>query len=371
MKFTCTKDNIAQALTQVGGLAGKQTHLPILSHVLLVATESGVSLLTTNLEVAIRTTIRAKVETTGSFTVPAKMLSEYIHLLPDDQIQFSLEGDELRVKCGRNNTKMKGSPPEEFPGMPEVERDHEFVFESAPLKQALERVVVAVSKNEIRPELSGVCVHIGTERFSGLTVAATDSYRLAEKQVPLLSGDGQVTCVVPSRTVYEMIRLLGGVKEGGARARWWVTQNQITMQVGEVELTSRLIQGSYPDYAQIIPKEFATRVSLSADEFVKSIKTASLFSAQGVNGVSFEFHVPEKNVTLSSVSTAAGEHTASVEADLEGADNSILLNYRYVLDGVAHMDNNIFIGVNSPEAPCIFKEEGKDGYVYIVMPIRQ
>lgn len=371
MIFTCTKDNLAQALSHVSGLAARQHHLPILAHVLIIANESGVSLLATNLEVAIRTTIRAKVEKTGSFTVPAKMLADYINLLPDDQVQFLLEGDELRVKCGRNNTKMKGMPAEEFPGMPEVEKSTEFVFEPQKLKDALEDVVVAVSKNEIRPELSGVCAQIGIERYAGLTVAATDSHRLAEKQIPLVGGSGHASCIIPARTVYEMIRLLGPAKGEGIKARLYMTQNQISMQVGDVEMTSRLIHGTYPDYAQIIPKTFVTSVAVPADHFVKAIKTASLFSTQGVNGVSFALKAKEKSVDISSVSAQAGEHSTGVEADIDGNDNSILLNYRYILDGVSHIDGHLFMGVNSPDAPCIFHKVGDDSYVYIVMPIRQ
>jgi DNA polymerase-3 subunit beta len=212
MKFTCTKDNLYQALALVGSIAGKQAHLPILVNVLIRAQEAGVEILATNLELAIRVQVRAKVDVPGTFTVPAKTLTDYVHLLSDSQVEIELDGMELVVTGGQSSTKIKGTPGEEFPILPQVEDGTPYVMSANTLKDGLEKTVIAVAKNEIRPELSGVYFGLFTDRYSGLILAATDSYRLAEKRVAVIQGQEPFSCIVPSRTVFEIIRLLSITK---------------------------------------------------------------------------------------------------------------------------------------------------------------
>jgi len=185
-------------------------------------------------------------------------------------------------------------------------------------------------------------------------------------------GDKTKICVVPARAVYEIIRLLGLPKEGGeSNVRLSLSDTQLSLRYDNFELTSRLIDGTYPDYAQIIPKEFKTKAEFPIDVMIKKIKAASLFTTTGVNAVSFDFNVSEKNIGVSSVSSQKGEHTSSVEAILSGDENSILLNHRYVLDGLQNIEGEGEFSMNSGDSPCLLKQKGKEDYLYIIMPIRQ
>lgn len=373
MKFTCTKENLKQALDAVSPLAGKHAHLPILANILIQATEANVQIIATNLEVAVKTLVRAKVEMPGSFTVPAKMLTDFVHLLEKETVEIELDGAELVLKSDGTHTKIKGMSAEEYPVLPEVEEKYGYTVEAGAFRSGLQRTVIAVSKNEIRPELSGVYFRFGTERYDGLLMAATDSYRLAESRVPLLqAGEKDIACIVPARVVYETARLLAASPEGEKQVRLFVSENQIALRYGMFEMTARLIQARYPDYAQIIPAAFKTTAAFSVEHLVNKIKAASLFAATGINSVSFDLNTSQKTIGVSSASNQAGEHSSELEAGITGEENSILLNYRYVLDGLQQIgaDQAEFC-VNNGDAACLFRPANKQDYLYIVMPIRQ
>jgi len=374
MKFVCTKENLSYALDLVCGVAGKHVNLPILANILIQVEESLVRLIATNLEIAVKANLRAKVEKTGSFTVPAKTLTDFVHLLPDEQVEVELVDNELSIKCATSSTKIKGAPADEYPIVPTIEEKHAYALEVNDFKSAMSQVVFSSAKNEIRPELSGVYFGLFTERFTGLITAATDSYRLAEKRLTVSQGKDEIGCIVPSRTIYELIRLfgLGKGKQGESVVRLWVSENQIAVRYDDFEASSRLIDGKYPDYAQIIPEKFKTTAVFSVSSMVNKIKAASLFTTTGVNAVSFDLNTNQSSISISSTSTQTGEHSSEIDAELSGEENSTLLNHRYVLDGLQNIETEeAEFKMNSADAPCMFKAKGKDDFVYIVMPIRQ
>lgn len=374
MKFICTKENLSYALDVVSSTASKHANLPILSNILVRAQESKVELITTNLEIAVKVNLRAKVESTGVFTVPAKTLSDFVHLLPEEQIEIELQENELTVNCGSSSTKIKGSPADEYPVVPEIEENHAYVLKAEEFKESLSQVVFAASKNEIRPELSGVYFGLFTERGEGLVMAATDSYRLAEKKMPVEQGKDEIKCIVPSRTVYEIIRLLtlAKSKQAESQVRLWLSETQIAIRFDDFEITSRLIDGKYPDYIQIIPHDFKTTAVFSIPVMSNKIKAASLFTTTGVNAVVFDLNASQNTIGISSTSTQTGEHSSEMEVELKGEENSILLNHRYVLDGLQNISSEeAEFKVNSSEAPCLLHAKGDNNYLYIVMPIRQ
>ena len=274
MKFICTKDNLSYALDLVCGVASKHINLPILSNVLVQVSESKVTLMATNLEVAVKANLRAKVEVTGEFTIPAKTLLDYVHLLPDEQVEIELQGNEVLVKCGNSSTKIKGSPAEDYPVMPDIEEKISYVLNTDGFKESLSQVVFAAAKNEIRPELSGIYFGFFTERFSGLLIAATDSYRLAEKKVLVEQGKETFETIVPARSVYEVIPLItiGKAKQSESTVRVWVSENQLAIRYDDFEMTTRLVDGKYPDYSQIIPAELKTNSVLPISVLINKIK---------------------------------------------------------------------------------------------------
>jgi len=376
MKFTCTKENLYNTLSLVSPLAGKQSNLPILTNVLINVSDTKVDIIATNLEMALRASMRAKVDMPGSFTIPARVLTDYVQLLKGAQVDIERVGNELSLTCGKANTKIKGLPAEDFPVMPEIHENTGYSIDALTLRTALSRTVVAASKNEIKPELAGVYLGFFQERFQGLILAATDSYRLAESRVPVVQGDAAVACIVPARTIYEIIRLLTvSTKQADVperHVRLSLDENQISVRFSDFEMTSRLIEGSYPDYAQVIPENSKTRATIPVKELVDTIKAASLFTMSGVNAISFDLNVISGSLGVSSTSTQTGEHHTAIDVEIEGEENSILLNHRYVLDGLGHMETeDVVLGVNSSDTPALFTPKGEDAYLYIVMPIRK
>lgn len=375
MKLTSTRENLLYSLDIANSFAGKHANLPILQNVLIRAHESGVEISATNLEVSVKTHIRAKVEEPGSFTVPARTLTEYVRLLTHDQVELTLEGNELVIQSAGSQTKIKGFPAEEYPVIPGIEEGHTYLINAESLRTHIGKVAIACAKNEIRPEFSGVFCRFKSEKYPGLVMAATDSYRLSEARVPISQGeDMDIMCIIPGRVAYEIARLIqfGRQHEGEENVRITVSSNQIAIRYDMFEMVSRLIDGRYPDYTQIIPTSFKSSALFSVSEFSNKIKAASLFSTAGVNAISFELDSTKKQIGVSSVSAQTGEHVSYIETDVSGDPVKVLLNYRYVLDGLQQIEQNeAQILVNSTEAPCLIQVPGDETFRYIVMPILQ
>jgi len=374
MKFSCTKEKLNKALSLVVGVANKNINLPILGNILIRAEIQKVELIVNNLELAVVANLSAKTEAPGAFTVPARTLSDFIALLPNENIEVELKENELAVTCGKSSTKIKGAPAEEFPMIPAVEEGRGFAVNTADFKRGLAQVLPAVAKNDIRPELSGVCFNFNSEYYNGLVIAATDSYRLAEKKLPLASGTDNVRIIMPGRTAQELSHVLA-LSEGSdsePTVRILVGENQVAINYDSVQLISRLVDGQYPDYAQIIPKEQKTTAVFPTDRLVKEIKAASLFTTTGVNAVSLDLNVSQGTIGVSSTSTQTGEYSSEISADLKGEENSILLNHRYILDGLNNLGSDTTtLQVISGDNPCMLLPDNDKSYLYIVMPIRQ
>lgn len=373
MKFFCTKENLSKALSLVSGIAGKNINLPILGNVLIKAEEQKVELIATNLELAIIATLRSKVEEPGTFTVPARTLNDFVNLLSEDKVEISLKDNEIEVVCGRSATKIKGAPADEFPVVPSVNEGNGYLVDVEEFKKGLNQVFQSAAKNEIRPELAGIFVSFNSEPGK-LIMAATDSYRLAEKKVKLLQGDQQVKIIIPSRTAQEAIHVLSIAKglENEKNVRLIVSENQIVLRSNEVELISRLVEGQYPDYTQIIPKDFRTVAEISTSKIIKEVKAASLFTTTGVNAVNFDLNPNSGSVALSSTSTQTGEYKSEIGAEVKGEKNSVLLNHRYVLEGLANIDTDMSeLKMINGDSACVFMPKDDQSYLYIVMPIRQ
>ena len=334
---------------------------------------------TTNLEIAIRCCVRGKVETEGEATVPSKLFFDFVSLLPNENVQMELHGEALGVACGKYKTKVNGLPASDFPLVPSVKGVWSCLVPADALRRSLSRVLFASATNESRPELTGVCFQFErTDRGSVLTLAATDSYRLAEDKI-LLDGapTGPArTTIVPARTLVEIGRILSVFHDSvdvPSQVRMEVSESQVVFSFGTVELISRLIEGTYPDYRQIIPKQFPSVCTLDREDFIKAMKAASLFSKTGLFDVTLHLDDAGQHVKVSGADSARGEHTAVCAARLEGPDNTVTVNYRYVLDGLSAIDaEEVVFRMIDASNPCLLTSKNtEDGYLYVVMPIKQ
>lgn len=377
MKLSCTRENLYQGLAITSHAGGKNTNLPILSNVLLRADIGGLKLTTTNLELTIKCSIRGKVDQPGEYTLPAKLFVDYVSLLPNERVDLDLLDHALSVTCEKTKTKINGMPANEFPLIPPVTGGVRFLVPAAAFDSALGSVLFAVATNEARQALTGVSAHF--DGLNGqLVLAATDSYRLAEKIIPLQERvEGERRTIIPARTLAELRRILSVMRDNAEApdvVDIELTESQIAFRYGSVEISSRTVEGVYPDYRQIIPKNASTEIILQKGAFAQAIKRTSLFSKAGLFDVKIEVNPVEKVVTLSAADVGRGENTVSIEGEVTGSVNTAVLNYRYLLDGVNAMSSDrVVIKLIDAMNPCVVTPENKpeDKYLYIVMPIRQ
>jgi len=377
MNFACTQENLLQGLSLVSHISGKNANLPILGNVLLKTENGGLKLSTTNLEMAVSAMVRGRVEQAGEYTVPAKLLQDYISLLPSGKVELVVTDQGLEVRADGSSTTVRGMPSSEFPLIPRLTKEGGFRLNAEALRTAIGQVAFAVSASESRPELSGVaCFFHGFDQKNKLTMVATDSYRLAEKLVELENGSApnEAKCIVPARAMQEVGRILTAYKDdvGMPEAvEWSLTDSQMVMSYGNVELISRLIEASFPDYRQIIPAKFTSTVTVARGELAKAIRAASLFAKQGLFDVHFE--VSEGGLSISSSDSGTGAHATTLKVQTEGeTEKKVTMNYRYVADGIAAMgtDKVSLKLIDCMNPVCVTPAEG-EGYRYIVMPIRQ
>ncbi len=375
MKFLSVKNNFKKGLFLVSHIAGKNVNLPILNNVMIKIENKDIKLITTDLEIGVVHHLRGKIEKEGVYTVNSKMIADYINLLPDKKIEIEQKENELKIQCENYKTKIKGQSAEDFPLIPQVEKKNGYKTNIKNLKKALSQVVFATSSAETRIELTGVLFILNQDE---LILASTDSYRLAEKKIKLQTENKEETrVIVPAKTVQELLRVLTGLSEEEEMEKeeeisFYLSENQILFTTQNTELVSRLIEGQYPDYKQIIPEKSQTKAKINKNELTRAVKTSSLFSKTGINDINLDFPEGKNQVVVSSVSGQTGENLVEIDSQVSGKDNRIVVNYQYLLDGLKIIeDEEVEIEVIDNNTPCIIKPTKEKDYLYIIMPIKQ
>lgn len=376
MTFISLQENLKTGLAIVSRVVSKNINLPILNNILFKVNKSNIELIATNLEIGITHQVRGKIDSEGEFTVDSKVITDYINLLPGDKVECEQDGVELKLKCQNYKTKINVQEAADFPLIPKVNKENFYSVSVDDLKGALGEVIFAVANNETRLELSGVLLSFTKDK---LTIAGTDSYRLAEKKIAIKSNyeDSNVRAIVPARTLQELVRVLSSFKEDDqlentGEIKICLSENQILFIFGATELVSRLINGNYPDYQQIIPMNYKTRVMINKNEIIRAIKASAIFSKAGVNDVALDFKSEAGKIVISSASSQVGESSVELNAEIEGDNNEIVVNYRYFLDGLNNISSDIIkLDLVNSGTPCVLRPEKNDDYLYIVMPIRQ
>lgn len=379
MKLSCTRENLHRGLAITSHIGTKNVNLPILNNVLLRADASGLKLVSTNLEIAITCHVRGKVDQQGEYTVPSKLFFDYVSLLPNERVDMDLHDEALSISCGPSKTKIKGIAASEFPLVPPVTGGQVYAIGVDELRRALSQVLFATATNESRPELAGAFLSFGHDAAgkSGMIFAATDSYRLAEAVGKLKKpAEGRRDVIVPQRTLAELSRVIGVFKEdveAPDAIEIELVDSQVVFRYGSVELTSRTIEGNYPDYRQIIPTNAVTEFILDRAAFAQAVKTVSLFSKNGLFDVVLSFDPAAGSTELSASDATRGENTATLQGEGKGLANKITLNFRYLLDGLSAIPTQrVVVKIIDAASPCILlPHESSDSYQYVIMPIRQ
>lgn len=368
MKFSVTKDNLVKGLQIVNRIATTRSTLPVLGNILLTTDGGRLKLVSTDLELAIDTHIGAKVEIEGAITVPARTFTEFVTNNSDNTIEFTLKDTTVSAVSTHYTAEIKGIDASEFPSIPTIEKKAAIEIVAPDLKEAITQTVFATTNDETRPILSGIALFL---KNGSLTLAATDSYRLAEKKIRVdAPSDMEITAIVPARTLLELNRL---ITDDLARVSLWIDKHQIVAVCGDTHLVSRLIEGTFPAYENIIPKELATTVTLNRQEFISSLKMASLFARDSAYNVTFT--VSETDIVLKALSAQIGASTSTVVASTTGPGVTLSFNARFILDALQVISSDAVQFLLNPPSdnhwyPGIVKSVEDHDYQYVIMPLR-
>ena len=372
MKVEILKENLKIGLSVVEKIVGKNLSLPILDNVLINTEENYLSLISTDLETAIKIWILTKIVKKGRVVVPAKFLSSFISLLPNDKITLEEKKQGLYIECKSFKNQVQGFNPEEFPLIPEFKNLDYIEIDNKKFCQGLSQIVDIASPSQSRPEISGIYLIFSKNIIK---IVATDSFRLAEKSINLEGPiKKDVSFILPQKPAREIINTLGE-KEG--KLKIYFSSNQVMFEFPmsdaphpQVQIISRLIDGEYPNYEEIIPKKFKTQVVIKRDELLNQIKAASLFSGK-INEVKIKVNVENKEIEIFAQDPDIGESKSSISAKIEGETMDTSFNHKFLIDGLSNIKSSeIMFDLSKEEGPCILKPVGDVSYIYVVMPIK-
>jgi len=373
MRLTCLQENLSRGLNVVGRAVATRTTLPITNNVLLATDQSRLKLTATNLEMATSCWIGAKVEEEGAITVPARLLTEFINSLPNDKIEVNLsQRTTLELKCARFEARISGVDAKDFPPIPKVEAGIATKVTVEALQRGISQVVFAAATEESRPVLTGVSAD-----FEGdlLTLAAADGFRLAVHKLPLAASVGQkTTVIIPSRTLAELNRLMVDQEEA-VDITVDPDKSQALFRLKDIELVSQLVQGAFPNYAQLIPQSYTTRTVVEVAAFLRATKTAAIFARDG-SGIVRLMMVPgggemkPGKMTVAARSEEVGDDVGEMDAVIEGEEAKIAFNGKYLADvlSVLH-EEQVALEITTPSSPGVLRPVGVDNYVHVIMPM--
>ncbi len=362
MKLQVTQENLNRALNSVARVANSRGTLPILANVLIKTSNNRLSLSATNLDIAITHYIGAKVKNEGSITVPARLMQDFVSSLPDGVIELDLQETKLHVSTDQYKSVVNGIIADDFPVMPAISDGKSWTIKSGLFKKALQQVVFAASNDETRPVLTGILLHTLEGK---LYMAATDSYRLAEKQ---LSASKQATqLLVPASAMQDLLRVLSDDDEDIQVTN---DDQQVLFKVADIELVTRLVDGKYPDYRKLIPEKFSTQVSLTRVDLTNVTKVSSLFARESAGSVTITVDEADQQLSIRSVASQLGENTATATAKVTGS-GSITVNSRYLLDALGVMSGeDVEFGFNGKLEPTMLRDPKAADYLHIIMPLK-
>ncbi len=375
MKLSCLQENLSRGLAIVGRAVATRATLPITQNVLLETDRSMLKLSATNLEIAITTWIGAMIEEEGSITLPARLLTEFVNSLPSDRIDLELEAGSgvMELVCGRAEARIHGASADDFPPIPQVEEGVSARIGSHDLKNAISRVVFAAATEESRPVLTGVEAKLSGDRF---TFAAADGFRLAVQHGSLAEPVAEeIGVIVPARTLNELSRLLGD-QDDPVEIMMVPARGQVLFKVAGVEVVSQLLQGTFPNYDQLIPQNYDTRSVFDLQKLLRATRTAAIFARDGSNIIRLQMTPGEEEgvsgkAVVSARSEEVGDNQGEVDTEsMEGGESRIAFNSRYLQDVLAVLERGqVALETTTSSSPGVFKPIGSEDYVHVVMPM--
>lgn len=365
MELSVTQENLARALNAVSRVASAKAGLPILSNILFRTEGNRLLIAATNLEIAATYYIGAKVIKQGEITLPARLVSEFATNLPKGTVDLHVSGTHMTISSGSYKSVVNGMDAEEFPELPAIDeaKSVKYTVEAADFKQAVTQTIITSSSDATRPVLTGVYWH---SVDGDLYLAATDGYRLSERR--LMKTKSEIAAIVPASSLQEALRTL---HDSIDKVEVLFDDTQVRFRIGEAEITSRLIDGNYPDYRQLIPKESEVSASLDASEFGRIVKVAGLFARESGGSVVVTADAEAQQLSIHSIASELGENTSAAKAEVVGG-GQVTLNSRYITEALSVLDGDMIVFKFSGKlSPCILASMEKDAnYTHIIMPLK-
>jgi DNA polymerase-3 subunit beta len=376
MKISCLQENLAKGLATVGRAVATRSTLPVLSNILLETDAGRLRLAATNLEIGVNCWIGARVEEDGSCTVPARLLTEFVNSLPPGQIDMELveRTQTLNLKCARYEANIKGIAASEFPDVPTAQSiggKNNLHLDADAFRQMIDQVVFAAATDESRPILTGVLAKF---HQGGLTLAAADGFRLSVTSADVgVDLDEALSVIVPARALSELSRI-GTDQQDPIELIITPSRNQILFHLTDIDLVSQLIEGSFPDYNQIIPKAHSTRTLVSTQELLKAVKVAFLFARDAANIIRFNI-VPGSELTpgqliIAGTSAEFGDNVSELDASIQGDSVEIAFNARYMIDALSVAGTaEVALETSTPSSPGVIRPVGGGDFSCVIMPM--
>jgi DNA polymerase-3 subunit beta len=365
MELTVTQENLTKALTAVGRVASSKTQLPILSNILLRTENNRLLIAATNLEIATTQYIGAKIIKPGAITIPARLISEFISNLPKEAIELKVINSNLNIKSGKYTSTINGIIADDFPELPTINEKSSINYniKTEDFKQAISQTIISSSSDSTRPVLTGVYWHSFDKQ---LVLASTDGYRLSERI--LVDTTSDVSAIVPTQTLQEVIRTISDDIEA---IDILFDETQVRFRIGEAEIISRLIDGNFPDYRQLVPKKSETIVVINKQDFTRIVKIAGLFARESGGSITLTADEDNKSLSIHSIASQFGENTSEATADIKGS-GQVTLNSRYLTEALSVIEGEeITFSFSGKLSPCLMKSTKKDSnYYHIIMPLK-
>ena len=366
MEIEVTQSKLSKALNNISRIAVGRVTLPVLNNVLIRVDDKKVSLVTTNLDMAIIDFLPVSESKDGVVTVPAKLLAEFVGNLPkSEKIKITSKDNKVTISAGKYTSTINGSPADDFPELPEINEEKAVVFKIGvdEFKNGISSVIIASSNDLTRPALTGVYFNMAEET---LCIAATDGYRLAEKKL-IKNVKSEINVIVPTSSLQEVLR---AINEDMEEVEIAFNDDLVRFRLGEVEIISKLIDASFPDYRRLIPKDNNIKLSLSREELIRVTKLAALFARSVSGSIVCESKKPDI-FSVKSIASELGENDSSIETVVE-EEGKVNLNSRFLLDALNVLDEkDIIFEFSAKITPVILRNKKNQDYTHIIMPLNQ
>jgi len=374
MKVTVLQENLARGLGIVSKAVSPRSTLPVLANILIASDEGRLRLSATNLEMGITCWIAARIEEEGSTTVPARTFSDLVSTLPGDQVLLKLDmsTQTLNVRGGTSTNDIKCIDAQEFPPLPVPDFEGAVQINVGDFREMVHQVAFAASADEARPVLMGVLVHVDKDK---LTMAAADGFRLSVRKAVLsTSSPAPVSAIIPAQALKEAAR----VAIDGEEPIYMVLpkgRGQVVFRVKDVEVVSQLIDGTFPDYQQIIPRSYKSRTLVSTSSLLKACKQAEIFAREGSNVARFNIKTAQgemqpSEVEISATSEETGKNETIVEATVDGGGLLIAFNVKFLREALEVIRTpNVALETSAPNAPGVVRPVGDDQFLHVIMPM--